>query len=130
MEMQVDDAPAITAYRAATPSLGDENAFHLLVSPRDRLADAALAAPVVAASAGPIAMELDEPVVTAVPHLSGAASARRAPGLSNQGLGSIRANSTARHERMFVDRPDASPPKDGPPRTRTEFGGVKTRCST
>src|ERR687896_1816184 len=48
MEVQVEDAPFIAADRAAASRFGDEDPLDLLMTSRDRLADAAFATPPLA----------------------------------------------------------------------------------
>ena len=105
VEVQVDDAALVAAHGTAAAGFLDEDSLDLLVTARNRFPDAALAPPLVAASAGAVSMKLDQPVVAAGPKLGCARFRRRTTGLGDQRRG-WRWSSRARHERMFANEPD------------------------
>jgi len=88
VEMQVDDSPVISADRTSTAAFGDQDLLDLLVAPRDRLPQAALAVPPKPTIAGGVVGELHLPVVGTVPDLDGprARLRRGSPAIREQRL--------------------------------------------
>ena len=109
VEVQVDHAPVVAAYRAAAAGLLDEDALDLLEAPSHRLTGAALAAPAVPALALAAQMEGHEPVAAADTELAGAVCGRRAATPVYEGYGRFRV-----HERMFAFAPDGETAIIGP----------------
>jgi hypothetical protein len=87
VEREVDDAAVIAADAAGTSRLLNEDLLELLLAPRNRLADAALALPAVAAARTPAVLrELGHTVSLAAMHLYRPLSprVRRAPAIPNK----------------------------------------------
>ena len=101
VEVQVDHAPVVAAYRAGATGLLDEDALDLLEAPGHGLTGTALAAPAVPALALAAQVEGHEPVPAADTELAGAVCGRRAAAPLHEGYGWFRF-----HERMFAFSPD------------------------
>jgi hypothetical protein len=100
MEVEVEDTAVVAADSAASAGLANEDSLDLLMTSRDRFADATLAAPALSPLARPIEMEHDVSMPLAVAHLSGAVQRRRTAYLFEQWHG--RLERLRRHEHMFA----------------------------
>lgn len=107
---EVPNRTVVPADRAATARLLDENALDLLLAPRDGLADAALASPMVPARGSSMIVKLDPTVVLALTDLRECFRRRRAPAVVPEWAGRVQLRTYARNQ---AGRNDA------PPGTRT-----------
>jgi hypothetical protein len=108
VEVEVEDTAFVAADSAASAGLCNEDSLDLLMTSRDRFADATLAAPAVPWLARPVEMEHDVSEPLAAANLSGAVRRRRTARLLQQWDG--RLERLRRHEHMFActsDRPPA-----------------------
>src|SRR3954468_24368757 len=136
MKVQVQDRAVIAANSAASAGLLYERPLDLLVSPRDGIGDAALAAESLALPVSVLGVR-SHTMAAADPH-DRVWIGRRASGLLDDPL--RRRWGVTSHERMFAHRPDdtsADPTHsvrrvcqdiDGPPGTRTQIAALKRRA--